>query len=928
MISQWKVIKYVANRYGDHEDSFDTAREKLNDVREGKRQLTSLEENTDRVQKRLLREPTHEIIALERINGTTDFQDVSILDMLLTHSTSVCRILRNGEAHGTGFLVANEILLTNHHVIERESDAAAMLAEFNYQLDTEHIPQKTSTFRLNADKFFLTSSLEFDKDIPNSGLDFTLIGIDPIGVAGEQLSRFPAVLLDGNAGKIIKGENCILIQHPNGEYKKIVLKDTAFFSETGTRLVYESDTLPGASGSPVFALGTGELIALHHSGLPRTDAQNRVLTKSGTLAGPDTPDHEIDWIGNEGIKISCVVQAIRDSTLPVSMEPLREMLLRKSNRVAAQLNVAQAIRSTTSVAITTTPYQAPATTPQTNQPMPAENEPSTENLLYFEVLLSDNRTLRDDWEERAQTLVPGFVRTQPLISIASDPVTERMEYLTVSSTQNPWTLAAGLESLPHIESCTPDLETVTDVGIAEQKAAAPALTESVILNDGTAEINEQDFFIPTWKDSHWYKQALNINPNYIRQWNWLAVNCPQDISRTNGDWITIRNNLPALKLVQLDTGYTQHSKSFEGYDLTSDFDFIDDDNDAQDRVKEFSSRFLLKYPSHGTRTASLVIGGKLSSDPLGLDGNSGLLTLQDSRPTRLIPYRVAKSVILIGRGKEVVNAASHAIQNSADVMFMCMGTYPRPMLEAIALEAYKNGVIWVCAAGNEVELVIAPAMYPGTIAVAATNPSDNPWKGSSNGPAVDIAAPGESVYVPFADKNGNEIMVYGDGTSYATPHVASAAMLWKAKYKDTLNAYPEKWQIVEAFRHCLTESARKPENWPERNYTLYGKGILNIEKLLATEPPPADTLKNVYKNNPAFKKHDLGIKEAVHFIWNVIKRKVKAGPTESFTSPVLTSRGKATLNAFASAGVLKTTESTGTIRATEATTLLRDYFGQ
>ena len=53
----------------------------------------------------------------------------------------------------------------------------------------------------------------------------------------------------------------------------------------------------------------------------------------------------------------------------------------------------------------------------------------------------------------------------------------------------------------------------------------------------------------------------------------------------------------------------------------------------------------------------------------------------------------------------------------------CLGSYPRPMLEVIARDAYTNGVIWVCAAGNEVEVVVAPAMYPGTIAVRSACPT-------------------------------------------------------------------------------------------------------------------------------------------------------------------------------------------------------------
>src|SRR5690606_28581362 len=123
-----------------------------------------------------------------------------------------------------------------------------------------------------------------------------------------------------------------------------------------------------------------------------------------------------------------------------------------------------------------------------------------------------------------------------------------------------------------------------------------------------------------------------------------------------------------------------------------------------------------------------------------------------------------------------------------------------------------------------------PALYPGTISVAASNPDNRPWKGSSRGSTVDIAAPGEDVYVPFINKKFEDIMVYGSGTSYATPQVAAAAMLWRAKHHDVIRAlYKIPWQIVEAFRHCLRATANKPNHWDTKNY---GSGILDMAALL------------------------------------------------------------------------------------------------
>jgi subtilisin family serine protease len=472
-----------------------------------------------------------------------------------------------------------------------------------------------------------------------------------------------------------------------------------------------------------------------------------------------------------------------------------------------------------------------------------------------------------------------------------------------------------------VKSCTPDLPAATDVGISLDEQH-PRLTESavkdVIYNDGTASWNEEKF-LTRWSQSVCFRNAVNVAKDYYRQWNWVAVNWPK--VQNDPSWPTIKNNLKTLKLTQLDTGYSKHSKVRNGYDFTLDMDFIDNDQDARDE----EAHFLLKFPNHGTRTASLVIGGKIT-EGFEYDGNRGILTENDESLIKLVPYRVAKTVILIGRGKDMVSAAQHAVNNKTDVMFMCMGSYPRPMIEEVARTAYEKGVIWVCAAGNEVEMVIAPALYPGTIAVAGINPELKPWSGSSNGSAVDIAAPGESVYVPFVDKDGKEIMCYGDGTSYATPHVASAAMLWKAKHKDAIaSRYNEPWQIVEAFRTCLKQSAQVPAGWKTDKY---GAGILDIPKLLSVALPPAAGLKNAYAGKPAKKPADLGVRETVHFLWNTLKRKLKPGVEESALSEMpLSNRARVALSAMSNlTASVSRTESTATVSDAGKKRILAEYF--
>jgi len=303
----------------------------------------------------------------------------------------------------------------------------------------------------------------------------------------------------------------------------------------------------------------------------------------------------------------------------------------------------------------------------------------------------------------------------------------------------------------------------------------------------------------------------------------------------------------------------------------------------------------------------------------------------------VIPYRISKSVILIGRGRNLFNAVSQAINADADIIFMCMGSYPRPMIYSIAKTAYERGIIWVCAAGNKVESVIAPAVYPGTIAVAASNPNNEIWEYSSYGTSVDIAAPGEDVYVPFKNKKQEDIMVFGSGTSYATPHVASAAALWKAKHLDFLKRHvKEPWQTVELFRMHLKASANTKPNGRKWDTDRFGAGILDVENLLKQEMPDINDLKkveallgglqNAYEGKEKPESWDLGVRETIHFLWNTARKKLTPGFESATVQDALTERARISVAAMTGRPVNKVFESYAQFDDDQTERLLKVYF--
>jgi endonuclease G len=74
----------------------------------------------------------------------------------------------------------------------------------------------------------------------------------------------------------------------------------------GDMMWYLADTLGGSSGSPVFNR-FWQVVALHHSGVPRIDKNGKWLTKDGKVWDPSMDETSIDWIANEGVRISSIV---------------------------------------------------------------------------------------------------------------------------------------------------------------------------------------------------------------------------------------------------------------------------------------------------------------------------------------------------------------------------------------------------------------------------------------------------------------------------------------------------------------------------------------------------------------------------------------------------------------------------------------------
>lgn len=254
----------------------------------------------------------------------------------------------------------------------------------------------------------------------------------------------------------------------------------------------------------------------------------------------------------------------------------------------------------------------------------------------------------------------------------------------------------------------------------------------------------------------------------------------------------------------------------------------------------------LPIPQHGTRTASVLCG----ADPSGFRGVAPRLPI--------VPVRANNNVVLDDTAEQsrVGQGILHVLDKKCSVISISFGMpkiHKGGLLGAAVDEAYEKGVI-VCGAGGQ---VFGATCYPGkffrAICVGGYKFGDGkhwpvyyPYNGT--GSFVDVWAPADPITRANGegeDENGpgslDKRYGQGDGTSYATPHVAAAAAYWLTlrgaeiddKYSDAA------WKRVEAFRLLLKTTARDLSgNWglegtrlPMRGEVIPTKGNDSYDRL-------------------------------------------------------------------------------------------------
>jgi endonuclease G len=178
---------------------------------------------------------------------------------------------------GTGWLIRDNVVVTNRHVASEFAEASG--AEFVFRPGFDGSPLGVNVDFL--EEFGSSGSLEFpvfrimhiEKD---SGPDLAFLRIEP--VRGQELPR-PVVLSSATPEP---GEQVAVIGYPardpffpdpdvmdrifNSRYDKKRLAPGLVIGKTSERIFHDCSTLGGNSGAEVISLKTGHAVALHFAG--------------------------------------------------------------------------------------------------------------------------------------------------------------------------------------------------------------------------------------------------------------------------------------------------------------------------------------------------------------------------------------------------------------------------------------------------------------------------------------------------------------------------------------------------------------------------------------------------------------------------------------------------------------------------------------
>lgn len=383
----------------------------------------------------------------------------------------------------------------------------------------------------------------------------------------------------------------------------------------------------------------------------------------------------------------------------------------------------------------------------------------------------------------------------------------------------------GLRPLPSGED--PEILILEFPGVARQQSSAALFREANALTEALGLVSCTPDVAPGWiNGDEVHHDAPESIGGVVKMFCESQAKPPAKkrwaISNVRADRAWQRFNAfgEGILVGQPDTGVAEHRELDEGLALGLGLNVLTGHGPPIDPLTA-----KLGNPGHGTATSSCVIS-RDGGDIIGV-----------APAARVVPLRCVDAVVLTG-GAAVAAAIDHARKQGCHVITMSLGgPVEFPDLRRAIQRAVDANMIVLAAAGNCVGLVVYPAWDRNVIAVAGIDERDKRWKGSSHGAKIDIAAPGENVYVASrkspADTNLS-VVNNGQGTSFAVAMTAGCAALWLSHHgvaAVAAAAAAKGVSVQELFRAAVRQSARRVDKWPKG----MGPGVIDAEALLALD---------------------------------------------------------------------------------------------
>jgi serine protease len=324
------------------------------------------------------------------------------------------------------------------------------------------------------------------------------------------------------------------------------------------------------------------------------------------------------------------------------------------------------------------------------------------------------------------------------------------------------------------------------------------------------------------QNAYAYKSMIPNDSYFSYQWHMSRIGLESAWDDSTGSGVVV---------AVIDTGVRQDLSDLAGTSFTAGYDFVNNDTNPTDDE------------GHGSHVCGTI--AQTTNNNAGCAGVAFNATI--------MPIKVLDST---GSGTytDIADGIIWATDHGSDVINMSLGgSSSTTTLQNAVNYAWNNGVVVVCAAGNDgVSSPSYPAAYTNSISVSAVNYLDQLADYSNYGSTIDICAPGGDgndnngdgymdgvLQQTFDSSTGTPGYFFYAGTSMASPHVAGVAALIKAA--DTTLTNAEIRNILENTAEDLGNSG-----WDQ----YFGYGIIDayaaVQEALGGSTP--DTTPPVISN--------------------------------------------------------------------------------